>query len=76
MSRLDAVAEGLARTIARRTSRRGLLGSLSALLVGTAGFPLLPVARGAAGTGDGDPPTGPNSGQRPPQSTGNPPGSR
>ena len=72
MSRLDHLAEGLARSVARRTSRRGLLGTLSTLLIGTAGIPLLPVARGANGKGAGDPTTDPNSGQRPPQSTGNP----
>jgi len=33
--------------MARRTSRRGLLGSLGALLVGVGVLPLLPVARGA-----------------------------
>jgi methylamine dehydrogenase light chain len=72
MKRLDQVAENLSRSIARRTSRRGVLGTLSALLVGTAGFPLLPVARGANGKSAASPPTDPNSGQQPPQNTGNP----
>jgi len=48
---LDFLVEGSARGIARRTSRRGLLGSLGALLVGAAVVPLLPVARGAEAPG-------------------------
>jgi len=52
--------ESLARDMARRVSRRGLLGSLGALLFGAATLPLLPVARGApaaqpAGGTPGDP---------------------
>src|ERR1700720_2907263 len=52
--------ESLARDMARRVSRRGLLGSLGALLVGAATLPLLPVAHGApaakpAGGTPGDP---------------------
>ncbi len=45
---LDSLAERSTRAVARRTSRRGFLGSLGSLLVGGAtGLPLLPVARGA-----------------------------
>lgn len=47
MNWLDRIAEGSARAIARRTSRRSLLGALGTLLVGSATLPLLPVARGA-----------------------------
>ena len=39
------------RTLAQRTSRRSLLTKLGAMAVGTAGLPLLPVAR-ASGGGD------------------------
>jgi len=45
---LDSLAEASVRSMAQRTSRRSLLASLGALLVGTAALPLLPVARGAA----------------------------
>ncbi len=45
---LDSLAERSTREVARRSSRRGFLGSLGSLLVGGAGvLPLLPVARGA-----------------------------
>lgn len=47
MSRLDGWMEATSRAVARRTSRRGLLGSLGALLVGVGSLPLLPIARGA-----------------------------
>ena len=46
MSRFDRWMEESSRSVARRTSRRGLLGSLGALLVGVGALPLLPVARG------------------------------
>jgi len=42
---IDRWVEQKARELARRTSRRGFLGRLGALLVGSAGLPLLPVAR-------------------------------
>jgi methylamine dehydrogenase light chain len=48
MSWLDAIAERSVRAVAKRTSRRGFLASLGALLVGSSVLPLLPVARGAA----------------------------
>ena len=47
MNRLDELAEASLRSVARRTSRRSLLASLGALLVGGAAVPLLPIARGA-----------------------------
>jgi methylamine dehydrogenase light chain len=47
MKLLDTIAEESARALARRSSRRSLLGGLGALLVGAAALPLLPVARGA-----------------------------
>ncbi len=45
MSRIDDTLEDLTRRLARRTSRRSLLGRAAALLAGTAALPLLPVAR-------------------------------
>jgi methylamine dehydrogenase light chain len=59
----DAFVEQVARDLARRVSRRRLIGSLGALLFGAATVPLLPVARGApprqaspsAGADPGDP---------------------
>ncbi len=47
MKWLDSVFEGSARSLAKRTSRRGFIGSLGAVLVGASSLPLLPVARGA-----------------------------
>ncbi len=47
MTWLDSLAEGSTRAVAKRTSRRGFLGSLGAFLVGSSALPLLPVARGA-----------------------------
>jgi methylamine dehydrogenase light chain len=47
-SALDRWLEARARGLARRTSRRGFLARLGALLAGGAAFPLLPVARAAA----------------------------
>jgi len=44
---LDSLTESSARSLAKRISRRGLLGSLGGVLVGAAALPLLPVARGA-----------------------------
>jgi methylamine dehydrogenase light chain len=45
---LDSLTEGSARSLAKRTSRRGFMGSLGAILVGASTLPLLPVARGAS----------------------------
>jgi len=45
---LDSLTEDSARSMAKRTSRRGVLASLGAILVGASALPLLPVARGAA----------------------------
>jgi methylamine dehydrogenase light chain len=47
MKWLDKITEDSVRAVARRTSRRSLLGGLGTLLVGVAALPLLPVARGA-----------------------------
>lgn len=61
MKWLDTLTERSARDLARRTSRRSLLGSLSAAIVGAAVIPLLPVARGvAANTGSTDTRAKPN----------------
>ncbi len=50
---LDTLAEQSTRAVARRTSRRGFLGSLGSLLIGgAAALPLLPIARGAGGKPD------------------------
>jgi len=63
MKWLDAFAENSARAMARRTTRRGILGGLGGFLVGAAALPLLPVARGAESAGSsqstdpGDPST-------------------
>ena len=48
MKWLDSLTEQSTRQIARRTSRRSLLGSISTMLMGAAALPLLPVMRGAA----------------------------
>ena len=45
MSILDKWMEHCARQAARRTSRRGFIGHLGVLLVGSSAIPLLPVAR-------------------------------
>jgi len=50
-SHIDKWMEGRSRDMARRTSRRGLIGFLGGGLVGAAAFPLLPVARAAGGDG-------------------------
>ena len=50
MKWLDSLTEGSTRAVARRTSRRGFLGSLGGFLVGASALPLLPVARGAQPT--------------------------
>ena len=58
MHPLDQVFERSARSLAKRTSRRSLLGSLGALLTGAALLPLLPIdrtARAAQPTAGNDP---------------------
>ncbi len=47
MKWLDALTENSARALARRTTRRSVLGGLGSMLLGAASVPLLPVARGA-----------------------------
>jgi methylamine dehydrogenase light chain len=47
MNWLDVFSESSTRALARRTSRRSALAGLGSLLLGAAGVPLLPVARGA-----------------------------
>ncbi len=51
MKWLDRLTEVSARTMARRLSRRSVLASLGAVLVGASTVPLLPVARGADQSG-------------------------
>ena len=47
MKWLDGITENSARGLARKTSRRGFLGRVAALMAGSAAaMPLLPVARG------------------------------
>jgi methylamine dehydrogenase light chain len=46
------VTESATRGLARRSSRRGFLGVLGAALAGSAGLPLLPVARASTAGGD------------------------
>jgi methylamine dehydrogenase light chain len=54
MADLDGLAEKILRSIASRSSRRGLLSALGAVLTGAAVLPLLPVAR-AEGPASGNP---------------------
>jgi methylamine dehydrogenase light chain len=48
---IDRLVEGAARNLARRTSRRHMLARVGAILVGSAAYPLLPVARAAEDDG-------------------------
>jgi methylamine dehydrogenase light chain len=50
MKDVDRWVERASRALARRSSRRGLLARVGALLVGAAGVPLLPVARAQEGS--------------------------
>ena len=53
--KVDRLIERTARELARRTSRRSFLARLGMLLVGAAGLPVLPLARGAAPDDANDP---------------------
>ena len=55
MSAADRLVSELARALARRSSRRGFLARLGALLVGAGALPLLPVARTAGAEREGAP---------------------
>ena len=55
---IDRWLEDAARRVALRASRRGFLARLGTVLVGSAAFPLLPVAR-AASARESDPPRAP-----------------
>jgi len=48
MNAIDRWFAGLSREVARRSSRRSFLARLATVLVGTAAYPLLPVARAGA----------------------------
>ena len=52
---LDGRVESQARGLARRTSRRGFLARLGALIAGGAALPLLPIARAQAETDEQNP---------------------
>jgi methylamine dehydrogenase light chain len=64
MSTIDRWGDQAIRTLARRTSRRGVLARIGTALLGAASVPLLPVARAGAGI--------PNGRDVPPTTTGNP----
>ncbi len=70
MAQFDDLTEKMLRGFAGRTSRRSLFSILGTLLTGAATLPLLPVARAAAA--EQPMASDPNSGETPPQSTGNP----
>jgi methylamine dehydrogenase light chain len=55
MGAIDRICEALARDVAGRTSRRGLLARTGAVLLGTGMLPLLPVARAQHGVPQGAP---------------------
>ena len=62
MKKFDGVIEKSSRFLAQRSSRRGVLTSLSTLLLGASSIPLLPVARAAGdNTGNGYPGVGKQS---------------
>lgn len=48
MSKFDKLIENSARSLAKTTSRRGMLGRLGAIVAGVSAVPLLPVARASA----------------------------
>jgi len=64
MNAIDRFCLKIVRTLAQRTSRRGVLARLGSVMLGAAAVPLLPVARAGAGI--------PNGKDVPPTSTGNP----
>ncbi len=72
MVQFDDLTEKMLRGFAGRTSRRSLFTLLGTVLTGAATLPLLPVARAAAAASDPPLASDPNSGEMPPQSTGNP----
>jgi methylamine dehydrogenase light chain len=51
MSWFDSLCERSARQLARRVSRRSILGNLGVVLFGASVIPLLPIARGAPAKG-------------------------
>ncbi|MEM7097460.1 MAG: methylamine dehydrogenase light chain [Pseudomonadota bacterium] len=55
---LDKLTEKMSRSVAQKTSRRGLFGILGAGLVGAASLPLLPVARAENKSSNGVPESG------------------
>jgi methylamine dehydrogenase light chain len=68
VQQFDQIAEKVVRGLASRTSRRSVIAIVGTFLAGAAGIPLLPVARaGDSGAEASDP----NSGQQPPQTSGN-----
>jgi len=64
MSSFDRWIAGVSRSLAQRTSRRGVLAKLGGLLLGASSVPLLPVARAGASL--------PMGKDIPPTTTGNP----
>ena len=64
MNSIDRLSVKIVRTLAQRTSRRGVLARLGTALLGAAAVPLLPVARAGAEI--------PNGKNVPPTGTGNP----
>ena len=69
MKWLDKLTERNVRSIAQRSSRRSFIATLGAALAGAGTLPLLPVARGSAGTAAD---AGASVDDVPAQSTGNP----
>lgn len=53
MARFDKFAESLTRSVARRTSRRGMVTWLGKAITGAALIPVLPVSRAMAASGGG-----------------------